>query len=222
MTWTACGTARWAVLIAGVRAPSTLRSFLRSFTHGHVKQLHAVGRRFLPALARHTPLLPGADQVAYVDIRLGTGTVPPDRARCSTPGATTPRSPTPRSPCTIPSVITDGPPGRPARPAASPCTYPNARPGARTSPSSSASHMRYQAPDAPRPTCPKGPDTCGRVEELGRPAATPHPNPRLNPDTAHTTPKRPPRNQPVDPGSVHLHPDTSRKQTWRHPTSDAR
>ncbi|MCX4515617.1 hypothetical protein OHA27_36015 [Streptomyces sp. NBC_01619] len=145
--------------------------------------------------------------------RLGTGTVPPDRARCSTPGATTPRSPTPRSPCTIPSVITDGPPGRPARPAASPCTYPNARPGARTSPSSSAPHMRYQAPDAPRPTCPKGPDTCGRVEELGRPAATPHPNPRLNPDTAHTTPKRPPRNQPVDPGSVHLHPDTSRKQT---------
>lgn len=32
-----------------------------------MKQLHAVARRFLPALARHTPLLPGADQVAYVD-----------------------------------------------------------------------------------------------------------------------------------------------------------
>jgi hypothetical protein len=55
-------------LFAGVRAPSTLGSFLRSFTHGHVKQLHAVARRFLPALARHTPLLPGADQVAHVDI----------------------------------------------------------------------------------------------------------------------------------------------------------
>jgi hypothetical protein len=55
-------------LFAGVRAPSTLGSFLRSFTHGHVKQLHAVARRFLPALARHTPLLPGADQIAYVDI----------------------------------------------------------------------------------------------------------------------------------------------------------
>jgi len=44
------------------------RTSLRSFTHGHVKQLHAVARRFLPQLARHTPLLPGADQVAYVDI----------------------------------------------------------------------------------------------------------------------------------------------------------
>jgi hypothetical protein len=55
-------------LFSGVRAPSTLGSFLRSFTHGHVKQLHTVARRFLPEPARHTPLLPGADQVAYVDI----------------------------------------------------------------------------------------------------------------------------------------------------------
>ena len=55
-------------LFSDVRAPSTLGSFLRSFTHGHVKQLHAVARRFLPELARHTPLLSGADQVAYVDI----------------------------------------------------------------------------------------------------------------------------------------------------------
>jgi len=45
-------------LFSGVRAPSTLGSFLCSFTHGHVKQLHAVARRFLPELARHTPLLP--------------------------------------------------------------------------------------------------------------------------------------------------------------------
>ncbi|RZB14158.1 IS1380 family transposase [Streptomyces sp. F001] len=55
-------------LFTGVRAPSTLGSFLRSFTHGHVKQLHAVARRLLPRLAAHTPLLPGADQVAHVDI----------------------------------------------------------------------------------------------------------------------------------------------------------
>ncbi|MGW0633948.1 IS1380 family transposase, partial [Streptomyces sp. NPDC002758] len=55
-------------LFTGVRAPSTLGSFLRSFTHGHVKQLHAVARRLLPRLAAHTPLLPGADQIAYVDI----------------------------------------------------------------------------------------------------------------------------------------------------------
>ncbi|MCA1224050.1 hypothetical protein [Streptomyces sp. 8L] len=55
-------------LFSGVRAPSTPWSFLRFFTHGHVKQLHAVARRFLPELARHAPLLPGADQVAYVDV----------------------------------------------------------------------------------------------------------------------------------------------------------
>ncbi|MGG2461459.1 IS1380 family transposase [Streptomyces sp. RGM 3693] len=55
-------------LFGGVRAPSTLGSFLRSFTHGHVKQLHAVARRFLPELAAHTPLLLGIDTVAYVDL----------------------------------------------------------------------------------------------------------------------------------------------------------
>src|SRR6476661_10145434 len=51
-----------------VRAPSTLGSFLRSSTHEHVKQLHAVARRFLPELAAHSPLLPGIDKVAYVDL----------------------------------------------------------------------------------------------------------------------------------------------------------
>lgn len=55
-------------LFTGVRAPSTLGSFLRSFTHGHVKQLHAVFRRFLPRLTAHTPLLPGAETVAYLDL----------------------------------------------------------------------------------------------------------------------------------------------------------
>jgi hypothetical protein len=35
-------------LFAGVRAPSTLGTFLRSFTHGHVQQLDAVAGR-LPA-----------------------------------------------------------------------------------------------------------------------------------------------------------------------------
>lgn len=54
--------------VDGVQAPSTLGSFLRSFTHGHVKQLHAVARRLLPRLASCPPLLPGADQVAYVGI----------------------------------------------------------------------------------------------------------------------------------------------------------
>jgi hypothetical protein len=53
---------------AGIRAPSTLGSFLRVFTHGHVQQLSAVCRKVLPALASHAPLLPGADAIAYVDI----------------------------------------------------------------------------------------------------------------------------------------------------------
>lgn len=55
-------------LFGGVRAPSTLGSFLRAFTHGHVRQLHAVHREFLARLAGSTPLLPGVGQVAFVDI----------------------------------------------------------------------------------------------------------------------------------------------------------
>lgn len=56
------------VLFADVRAPSTLGSFLRAFTHGHALQLHAVHRRFLAALAAHTPLLPGAGEKAFIDV----------------------------------------------------------------------------------------------------------------------------------------------------------
>ena len=37
-------------LFAGVRAPSTLGTYLRSFTHGHVQQLDAVGGRLLAGL----------------------------------------------------------------------------------------------------------------------------------------------------------------------------
>jgi hypothetical protein len=55
-------------LFGGVRAPSTLGTFLRAFTHGHNRQLHAVHRDFLALLARTTPLLPGVDRVAFVDI----------------------------------------------------------------------------------------------------------------------------------------------------------
>jgi len=57
-----------AVAFDGVRAPSTLGTFLRSFTHGHVRQLHGVHRRVLVDLAAATPLLPGADVVAFVDL----------------------------------------------------------------------------------------------------------------------------------------------------------
>ncbi|MCE3556557.1 IS1380 family transposase, partial [Pseudonocardia sp. RS11V-5] len=51
-----------------VRAPSTLGTFLRRFTFGHVRQLDAVAARLLARLATATPLLAGADQVAYLDL----------------------------------------------------------------------------------------------------------------------------------------------------------
>ena len=55
-------------LFDGVRAPSTLGTFLRTSTFGHVRQLDAVAARLLTQLARQTPLLTGADQVTYLDI----------------------------------------------------------------------------------------------------------------------------------------------------------
>jgi Transposase DDE domain group 1 len=55
-------------LFDGVRAPSTLGSFLRSFTWGNVRQLEKAGRELLAGLARLAPLLPAADQLAFVDI----------------------------------------------------------------------------------------------------------------------------------------------------------
>jgi len=55
-------------LFTGIRAPSTLGTFLRSFTFGHVRQLDAVASRLLIDLAGQAPLLPGADKLAYVDV----------------------------------------------------------------------------------------------------------------------------------------------------------
>jgi hypothetical protein len=52
----------------GVRAPSTLGTFLRLFTFGHVRQLDAVAARLLARLAAATPLLPGAQQWMFLDI----------------------------------------------------------------------------------------------------------------------------------------------------------
>ena len=52
----------------GIRAPSTLGSFLRAFTHGNVRQLAAVHRRVLARLAAQTPVLPGAEALAFVDV----------------------------------------------------------------------------------------------------------------------------------------------------------
>ena len=56
------------VLFGGIRAPSTLGSFLRSFTWGNVLQLGRVNRLLLGELARRSPLLPGKDVLAFVDI----------------------------------------------------------------------------------------------------------------------------------------------------------
>jgi hypothetical protein len=55
-------------LLGGVRAPSTLGSFLRSFTWGNVLQLQKAHREFLGELARRTPLLPGAGVLAFIDV----------------------------------------------------------------------------------------------------------------------------------------------------------
>ncbi len=58
-------------LFAGVRAPSTLGTFLRAFTHGHVQQLDAAGAGLLAGLSARVPgLLAGAgpDGVAFIDV----------------------------------------------------------------------------------------------------------------------------------------------------------
>ncbi len=55
-------------LFGGVRAPSTLGTFLRAFTFGHVRQLDAVAARVLVRLAERSPLLGGASTIAFVDV----------------------------------------------------------------------------------------------------------------------------------------------------------
>jgi Transposase DDE domain group 1 len=55
-------------LFDGVRAPSTLGTFLRSFRFGHVRQLDAVAARFTAGLARQAPILSAAEPVTYLDI----------------------------------------------------------------------------------------------------------------------------------------------------------
>ena len=55
-------------LFTAGRAPSTLGTFLRAFTFGHVRQLDAVTSRLVVNLVRITPLLSDVDQVAYLDI----------------------------------------------------------------------------------------------------------------------------------------------------------
>ena len=58
-------------LFGGLRAPSTLGTYLRSFTHGHVQQLDAVSSRLLVGLAQKAPGLlagGGPDGIAFLDV----------------------------------------------------------------------------------------------------------------------------------------------------------
>src|SRR5215207_8592834 len=55
-------------LFAGIRAPSTLGTFLRAFSYGHVRQLDKVAAGLLVSLAGHAPLLRDADRLTFVDI----------------------------------------------------------------------------------------------------------------------------------------------------------
>jgi Transposase DDE domain group 1 len=60
--------ARNDLVFEQVRAPSTVGTFLRAFSHGHVQQLNRVLREFLVALCARVNVLPGADQVVFVDL----------------------------------------------------------------------------------------------------------------------------------------------------------
>ena len=56
-------------LFGGVRAPSTIGVFLRSFTFGHVRQLDAVAARLLVGLMEQVPgLLAGSDGQVFLDV----------------------------------------------------------------------------------------------------------------------------------------------------------
>ncbi|WP_020580013.1 IS1380 family transposase [Actinopolymorpha alba] len=58
-------------VFTGIYAPSTLGSFLRSFTFGHVRQLDAIASRFLTRLAGQAPLLEAdrtENEEAMVDV----------------------------------------------------------------------------------------------------------------------------------------------------------
>jgi len=67
-TWICCAMVGWAGCSPGSGPLPRLGTFLRTFTFGHVRQLDAVASRFLIALAKNAPILPGADQGVYVDI----------------------------------------------------------------------------------------------------------------------------------------------------------
>lgn len=77
-------------LFTGVYAPSTLGSFLRTFTHGHVRQLQAAARDTLIGLAGRVPLLEGADVLTLWTSTRCCAASTADRNRA--PGSAMPKS----------------------------------------------------------------------------------------------------------------------------------
>ncbi|MCE7002541.1 IS1380 family transposase [Kibdelosporangium philippinense] len=57
-----------AGLFSGIRASSTVGTFLRWFSMGHVAQLEKLSARLLARLAELTPLLAGADRLGLLDL----------------------------------------------------------------------------------------------------------------------------------------------------------
>lgn len=58
-------------VFTGIRAPSTLGTFLRAFTHGHVQQLDRAGAGLLGGLTRQVPGLladTGSRGIAFLDV----------------------------------------------------------------------------------------------------------------------------------------------------------
>ena len=55
-------------VFARAYAPSTLGSFLRAFSFGHVRQLDAAASRFLTGLAGRTSVTAGVDELAIIDV----------------------------------------------------------------------------------------------------------------------------------------------------------
>ena len=55
-------------MFTDVRAPSTLGTFLRVFTFGHVRQLDAVAAALLARLTSATPILADPATVAFLDL----------------------------------------------------------------------------------------------------------------------------------------------------------
>ncbi len=77
-------------LFTGIRAPSTLGIFLRTFTFGHVRQLDAVAARFLTSLSRHARCCPAPGRSATSTST--TRSRPPTGTRSRAPGTGTPGS----------------------------------------------------------------------------------------------------------------------------------